>query len=147
MKDKLNIIKKNEPWFKEGLRFKCTGCGECCTGAPGAVWVSEEEIQLFAEHFKISRETFIEQYTKNIDGKLSLKDHPINFDCVFLKDKKCTVYKLRPSQCRTYPWWPKILESKNDWENAAKWCEGINHKDAPIVSFEEITAAQENLEI
>ena len=22
-----------EPWYKDGLRFKCTGCGDCCTGA------------------------------------------------------------------------------------------------------------------
>ena len=21
-----------EPWYKDGLRFKCTGCGDCCTG-------------------------------------------------------------------------------------------------------------------
>ena len=33
-----------KPWYAEGLRFKCTECGQCCTGAPGYVWVNEEEV-------------------------------------------------------------------------------------------------------
>jgi len=24
-----------EPWYKDGLKFSCSGCGDCCTGAPG----------------------------------------------------------------------------------------------------------------
>ena len=40
----------SEPWFKDGLRFTCTGCGDCCSGAPGFVWVSEEDIERLANH-------------------------------------------------------------------------------------------------
>ena len=36
-------------WFKKGLRFECTGCGDCCTGAPGFVWVNSEEIRGLAK--------------------------------------------------------------------------------------------------
>jgi hypothetical protein len=36
------------PWYKDGLRFTCTGCGDCCTGAPGYVWVNKEEIEALA---------------------------------------------------------------------------------------------------
>ena len=32
------------PWYKDGLRFQCTGCGDCCTGGPGYVWVNQAEI-------------------------------------------------------------------------------------------------------
>ena len=32
------------PWYAAGLRFFCTQCGDCCSGAPGFVWVNEEEI-------------------------------------------------------------------------------------------------------
>ena len=31
-----------EPWYRDGLRFECTRCGACCTGAPGYVWVTPE---------------------------------------------------------------------------------------------------------
>ena len=31
------------PWYAEGLRFKCTQCGGCCTGGPGFVWFDEDE--------------------------------------------------------------------------------------------------------
>jgi Fe-S-cluster containining protein len=38
----------DKPWYKEGLRFKCTACGDCCTGAPGFVWVNKEEMEALA---------------------------------------------------------------------------------------------------
>ena len=25
----------SEPWYQDGLQFRCTRCGNCCTGAPG----------------------------------------------------------------------------------------------------------------
>lgn len=34
----------NLPWYAPGLSFTCTQCGNCCTGEPGVVWVSDEEI-------------------------------------------------------------------------------------------------------
>ena len=36
------------PWYQQGLRFQCTQCGDCCTGAPGYVWVNKEEIAALA---------------------------------------------------------------------------------------------------
>ena len=36
------------PWYHAGLRFECIACGDCCTGAPGFVWVNKEEIELSA---------------------------------------------------------------------------------------------------
>src|SRR5262249_16502320 len=39
-----------EPWYQNGLRFRCTRCGHCCTGDPGNVWVNDREIAAIAEH-------------------------------------------------------------------------------------------------
>ena len=36
-----------EPWYRDGLRFECTRCGHCCTGAPGYVWVDAAPATLF----------------------------------------------------------------------------------------------------
>ncbi|MFG0335929.1 MAG: YkgJ family cysteine cluster protein, partial [Maioricimonas sp. JB049] len=38
------------PWYRDGLQFSCTQCGNCCTGSPGYVWVTEEEIAAIAAH-------------------------------------------------------------------------------------------------
>jgi len=146
MPSKLNIIKdKEKPWYSKGLRFKCTGCGACCTGSPGVVWVNDQEIKELAEFLNLSIDAFSLQYLRLVGGRLSLKEMPKNYDCIFLKNKKCSVYEVRPKQCRSFPWWLHQLESEKAWIEAKKFCEGIDHPDAPIFSSEEIqTLAESN---
>ena len=50
-----------KPWFEKGLRFECTQCGNCCTGAPGYVWVNREEIAALAKSFSMSVASFEEK--------------------------------------------------------------------------------------
>lgn len=114
-----------DPWYHEGLQFECTGCGQCCTGAPGYVWLTEEEAIAMTEYLGISIEDFAEQYLKQVDDRLSLRDLLPNYDCVFLKDNKCQVYPVRPKQCRTFPFWAQNLTSPEAWAEASLRCEGI----------------------
>lgn len=126
-------------WYKEGLRFKCTQCGKCCTGSPGYVWITDEDIQEMARFLNISPQEFVETYTRQAYGRLALLEKSISYDCIFLKNKKeCQLYGARPKQCRKFPWWPGNLDSPKNWEEAAQGCEGINHPDAPLISFEHI---------
>ncbi len=127
-----------KPWYKEGLRFGCTGCGQCCTGSPGYVWLSIKEAETMADALKIPIEEFIRKYTRRVGDRLSLKEDAKNYDCVFLEGKRCSVYEVRPKQCRTFPWWNENVESVASWKETSGRCEGINHKDAPLVSLEEI---------
>jgi Fe-S-cluster containining protein len=122
-----------KPWYKDGLKFACTECGKCCTGEPGYVWISQEEIEDMAEALNISVKEFVQMYTREVDGELSLKEFPKTYDCIFLRDGKCMVYKARPTQCRTFPFWPENVESKEAWEDCAKRCEGVNHEHAPVI--------------
>lgn len=124
-------------WYEKGLPFKCTGCGKCCTGAPGYVWVTHEEVAHMAAHLEITPEAFIHKYVRHIGSKMSLIERAQTYDCVFLSGKQCLLYEARPMQCRTFPWWPQTLASPEAWDRAAEECEGIN-PDAPIVSKEEI---------
>lgn len=121
------------PWFDEGLKFKCTGCGGCCTGSPGYVYLSKTDLELLAKHLQCTPQEFAQKYTRLVDEQYALLDKPSSYDCIFLDDKRCSVYEARPIQCRTFPWWIHNLREPQDWEEAAKRCEGINHKDAPLV--------------
>lgn len=134
--DKLAITKEKSPWYKDGLQFKCTGCGKCCTGAPGAVWLKPHEIETIAAYLKITKEEFIKSYTRLIDGRISLIEKE-RYDCIFLEGNACSVYPVRPVQCQTFPFWPSLLQSKENWEAAKSSCEGISDT-APIVEIDVI---------
>ncbi len=123
-----------EPWFDQGLRFQCTGCGKCCTGSPGYVFLSKPDLEKLSAHFLLNEEEFLKKYCRFVDGQYALLDRLESYDCIFLKEKKCSVYEARPIQCRTFPWWIQHLREPRDWEEAAVRCEGINHPDAPLVS-------------
>ncbi|HEY4255141.1 MAG TPA: YkgJ family cysteine cluster protein [Chlamydiales bacterium] len=119
-------------WFSEGLKFKCTGCGQCCTGSPGYVFLSEPDLNKLAAHKRLTPTEFARQYTRLVDGQLALLDQNPLGDCIFLKDKQCTAYEARPIQCKTFPWWIHHLRSREEWDEAGERCEGINHPDAPV---------------
>ncbi len=130
-------MSKRLGWYKEGLCFECTGCGRCCSGGPGYVWVSDAEIEAIARHLKITDEECRRRYTRFCKGRISLKENLPSYDCVFLKGKLCSIYEARPTQCRTFPFWPQNLESRETWAEAALSCEGIN-KEARLVPISEI---------
>ena len=123
------------PWYREGLKFKCTECGGCCTGGPGVVWITENDIYEMADFLKMDVQEFADKYVRRVDGRYSLKEKVDSYDCIFLKDKRCTIYRVRPTQCRTFPFWPENLQSRDAWERTI--CEGIND-EADLVPFEEI---------
>lgn len=128
-------------WYKDGLPFKCTGCGACCTGSPGYVFLSIEEMEKIANFLDLSLDDFTKKYVRKVQGgRYSLIEDRKTYDCVFLKGKRCQIYPVRPVQCSTYPFWPHVLSSKERWNGEAAVCEGINHKEAAIVPFEKIEA-------
>lgn len=126
-----------EPWYRDGLRFRCTRCGHCCTGAPGVVWVNAAEIAALAAFLDEPAEHVAGLYTRPVEGGRSLREK-VNGDCVFFdRDKGCTVYPVRPRQCRTWPFWESNLASPEDWERTCAICPGSG--DGDLVSVEEIT--------
>ena len=114
-------------WFASGLRFTCAaGCGRCCAGAPGFVWVTEAEIRDLAARLGLPAGVFARRHLRRVGGRVSLKERP-NGDCAFLERPAmtCAVYDVRPTQCRTYPFWPEILRSRERWDAEADVCPGV----------------------
>ena len=118
--------KEAQPWYRDGLQFTCTGCGDCCTGAPGYVWVNKEEITALATEVGLDVKTFEARYVRQIGVRKSLNELPHNYDCVFLdsKTRKCTVYAARPRQCRTWPFWDSNISTPESWAHTCEVCPG-----------------------
>lgn len=130
----------NIPWYKKGLKFKCTGCGKCCTGSSGMIWLTMDEAIKIADLLGISFDLFKRKYLKSRGNKLSLiekKNSEGGLDCIFLNGKKCDVYEARPQQCRSFPWWGENLNSEESWKLAAQECEGISDT-APLIPYSQI---------
>lgn len=126
-----------DEWYRDGLRFTCTECGNCCTGAPGYVWVNQAEIEALAQRLEISAEEFERQYTRKVGARRSLIEHA-NGDCVFFdnQSRHCQVYSDRPRQCRTWPFWKSNLTSKAEWEHTCRICPGSGQGE--LVPLQEI---------
>ncbi len=136
------------PWYQPGLSFTCTQCGNCCTGGPGYVWISDEEIALLAQHLKLTVEETLKHHCRKLHGRISLKERRTpagKYDCVFLVDyttpegvtkKGCAIYPVRPLQCRTWPFWDGNLDTPGDWQRAKKTCPGLDKGKA--YTFEQI---------
>ena len=130
-------VNPDEPWYKDGLHFTCTQCGKCCTGEPGYIWVSEEEIDALAAFRGEQRHEFVAVYTYKTRGRVSLREK-VNGDCIFYdKDRGCTVYRVRPIQCRTWPFWESNIATPEDWIRTESVCPGSG--DGELIPVEEIT--------
>jgi len=139
-------------WFEEpdprsgrpGLRFRCTMCGNCCTGPEGYVHLTDEENSALAARLNISKDDFLRDYTRDTVFGRSLKERatPHGLDCIFLDRDSipgkaiCGVYEDRPAQCRTWPFWPSIITSRRTWETAKRTCPGID--TGPLISPSQI---------
>ncbi|HMP08127.1 MAG TPA: YkgJ family cysteine cluster protein [Lacipirellulaceae bacterium] len=124
----------DSPWYSAGLKFACTRCGDCCT-KEGYVFVNRDERNALAKKLKLSRMEFERAFTHRL-GRLTVLKINEDESCIFYK-AGCTVYDARPSQCRTFPFWPENLATEEDWAETCKTCPGSGR--GGLVTADEIT--------
>lgn len=111
------------------------------------MWISDAEIEALADHLGLTAKQTMEKYCRRMGRRISLKERRNaqgNYDCIFLKElppdpalvaaggkvahrqRVCGIYQARPTQCRTWPFWPGNLASKEQWDRAAGRCPGMN---------------------
>lgn len=127
----------SQPWYRDGLKFECSQCGDCCTGGPGFVWVNDEEIAALAAETQMELAEFEAAYVRKVGLRKSLREYS-NGDCVFLNPdtRGCDVYSARPRQCRTWPFWDSNIRTPDDWEETCRICPGSGK--GRLYSIEEI---------
>ncbi|MDP7274934.1 MAG: YkgJ family cysteine cluster protein [Planctomycetaceae bacterium] len=115
-----------DPWYRDGLHFECTACGNCCTGSPGVVWIDDDDIRRIAEFTGRGEAEIRVMHTRPYANRLSLTEYA-NGDCTFFDGnlRRCTIYPVRPAQCRTWPFWRSNLESPHSWNNLGLECPGV----------------------
>ena len=134
-------------WYIAGLHFECVQCGRCCSGpGEGYIWVTRPELEMIADFLKISQPQLREDYLRRVGLRTTIIEHQTTRDCIFLQEvagqRKCTIYPVRPSQCRSWPFWPNNLAGPNAWNKAAQKCPGINR--GRLYSFDEIQRIKRN---
>lgn len=132
---------KNEKWWKDGIRFQCQGSGKCCTsrGEFGFVYLTLADRKLLAKKLKLTVTEFTKQHCDKTGGIWHLKEIKERPDCVFLKNNQCSVYEARPVQCRTWPFWPEVMNAKSWAKDVVAYCPGVNK--GRVISAEEIEAS------
>lgn len=127
-------------WWSEGIRFQCQGSGQCCVsrGEFGFVYLTKDERQKMAAFLDMPTAAFTRKFCKKTDGVWHLKDGK-GPECVFLKGNRCEVYKVRPTQCRTWPFWPEVMGAKQWAKDVESYCPGVGK--GRLIKADEIDAA------
>jgi Fe-S-cluster containining protein len=134
-----------QPWYQDGLHFRCKRCGNCCSGATGYVWVNDDEITAIAQHRGENIDLTRAMYTKPVGARRSLREKA-NLDCIFYdRAEGCTVYPVRPRQCRTWPFWESNVRTPEAWRQTCKVCPGAGQGD--LISAEDITRRLEVIKL
>lgn len=87
-----------------GKDFQCAACGVCCS-LYSLVDLHVTDIFRISEHLGMSPKAFFDRYCKVI----STDEHTWTFcmdirgGCPFQKDRKCSIYEVRPDMCAFYP--------------------------------------------
>jgi uncharacterized protein len=80
-------------------QIDCCTCGNCCTVM--SPQFSSKDIRRLADHLGIQKARLINDYLRPSDekGKYALAQLP----CRFLHEQRCSVYDVRPDDCRSFP--------------------------------------------
>ncbi len=106
-----------------GLRFECQpGCTNCCE-QQGFVYLTEDDLVRIAEYVGMTARDFERRYVYRTSHRLRLRV-PRQQQCHFLRDGGCSIHAVKPVQCRLFPFWPELVESKREWKKTAAWCPG-----------------------
>jgi Fe-S-cluster containining protein len=94
-------------------------------GESGTIYVSRSEIETIAGSLHQSVDAFTGQYLYPYKDSYSIKEDEQGA-CLFF-DNGCTIYNIRPLQCRTFPFWFCNLRSEQAWRHIQRQCPGIGH--------------------
>ena len=85
-----------------------------------------------ADFLGLTSQQFARQYVYRTRNRMRLRV-PRDANCYFLREGGCSVHPVKPTQCRIFPFWPELLESRREWLKTARYCPGIGK--GPLVQI------------
>ncbi len=114
------------------LRFACQpGCTKCCD-MEGYVYLTEEDLKRAAKFVGMSVKAFEAKYVYRTRHQMRFRKPPEK-QCSFLQERGCSIHPAKPTQCRTFPFWPEIVERRSTWLRTGRYCPGIGK--GPLVQI------------
>ncbi len=115
----MSLIKKNGYDFIFNSKVCETCDGNCCIGKSGNIWINKNEIENLKKYLNISLEKLTNNFIEKRGYKYSIKEVKLeedNYACVFfdLEKKHCSIYEVRPIQCKTFPFWEYFKKNKKE---------------------------------
>jgi Fe-S-cluster containining protein len=116
------MIKKDTPLQNVlELSKNCKKCGHCCSYGSG--YILEKELKRIAEFLQISEKELKEKHVDEVyrfgtfvfKPKLNYKSEKPYGNCVFLKNKQCSIHTIKPLHCRIGNCSPEFGEQANEW--------------------------------
>ncbi len=124
-----------------GVRFECQrGCTNCCT-QKGFVYLTESDLVRIAKFVKMSPAEFERAHVYRTKNLLRLRV-PRHVQCHFLKEGGCSIHAVKPVQCRIFPFWPELVESKREWRKTSAYCPGIGQGELVQIETAQAGAAE-----
>jgi len=114
----------------------CASCGgNCCTGESGYIFLNQKEMEAIAGHLELSMAELKDEFLFKKGYKFSIKEHIVedSHDCIFFNREinGCGIYPVRPTQCRTFPFWPYFKKHEDELQAE---CPGIQFHSAEVSS-------------
>jgi len=114
------------------LRFACQrGCVNCCNQS-GFVYLTEGDLDRAAKFTGMSKRGFERKYVYRTRHQMRFRK-PREKQCPFLVDDGCSIHPAKPTQCRTFPFWPELVEDRAEWKRASRFCPGIGR--GPLIQI------------
>jgi len=108
----------------ESVRFTCQrGCINCCN-QQGFVYLTEDDVKRIAKFTGMTRRAFEAKYIYRTRHQRRFRK-PSDKQCPFLVDHGCSIHPAKPTQCRTFPFWPELVAHPKEWNRTARFCPGI----------------------
>ena len=105
------------------------------------MYLAEADLARAAAFLGMTTAAFERTYVYRTRNRMRLR-MPRNSLCHFLRSDGCSIHPAKPTQCRVFPFWPELVESRREWKKTARWCPGIGK--GPLIRIETARAqAQE----
>ena len=123
------------------MRFECQpGCIKCCEQR-GFVYLTEDDIVRAARFLNLTPAAFERKFVYRTTNLRRLRV-PRDAQCGFLREDGCSIHPAKPAQCRLFPFWPELVESKREWLKTGQWCPGIGKGDLVQIESAKAQAAE-----